>query len=72
MATAEFEKRFGEFKQVLGKLRSLQGKYALASEKERPAIADEFNALLAKGKELSGSLLGHCQSRLSGGARGQS
>ena len=57
-AASDFAKTFGEFKQILGKLRSLQGKYALASEKERPAIADEFNSLLAKGKELSGRLLG--------------
>jgi len=54
---AEFDKIFAEFKQVLGKLRSLQGRYQLAPDKERPAIEAEFNAQVAAGKEIAPRLL---------------
>ena len=54
---AEFDKIFTEFKQVLGKLRSLQGKYQLAPDRERPAIEAEFNTLVAAGKEIAPRLL---------------
>jgi cyclophilin family peptidyl-prolyl cis-trans isomerase len=54
---AEFDKVFGEFKQVLSKLRSLQGKFQLAPESERPAIMAQFEALLDEGKQIAPRLL---------------
>jgi cyclophilin family peptidyl-prolyl cis-trans isomerase len=56
-ATAEFDKIFAEFKQVLAKLRSLQGKYQLAADAERPVIEAEFNTQVALGKEIAPRLL---------------
>ena len=54
---AEFDKVFAEFKQVLGKLRSLQSRYQLASDKERPAVEAEFEALVAQGNQIAPRLL---------------
>jgi len=54
---AEFDKIFTEFKKVLGKLRSLQSKYQLAADSERPAIEAEFNAEVEKGNEIAPRLL---------------
>ena len=56
-SAAEFEKIFKEFKQVLGKLRSLQAKYQFAADGERPAIEVEFNAQIAAGKEIAPRLV---------------
>ncbi len=55
-AQANFKQAFDEFKQVLGQMRTLQGNFQLAAERDRPPILADFNRLVAKGKQLAPGL----------------
>ncbi len=48
-AAASFKQAFDEFKQVLGKLRSLQSRFQVAADSDRPQLAAQFNEYIAKG-----------------------
>jgi cyclophilin family peptidyl-prolyl cis-trans isomerase len=48
----DFSQAFDEFKQVLGKLQSLQSQFQVADDADRAAIAAEFRENVEKGNEL--------------------
>jgi cyclophilin family peptidyl-prolyl cis-trans isomerase len=51
-APRNFKQAFDEFKQLLGKLRSLQSRFFVAKESDRPQILAEFAETVAKGDQL--------------------
>jgi cyclophilin family peptidyl-prolyl cis-trans isomerase len=52
-ARAEFDRVFGEWREMLGALAELQDKYQKAGEPEKAAIEKQYSAIAAKGEKLS-------------------
>ncbi len=51
-AKAEFDKLYGEWKSILGKLRDMRTEYRKTSAEKRPAMEEQYNALVQQGLEL--------------------
>jgi cyclophilin family peptidyl-prolyl cis-trans isomerase len=49
---AEFDRVFGEWKTLLGELRSMRDDYRKASPEKRPEIEQRYNELLQKGEQM--------------------
>lgn len=56
-ASAEFQKLFAEWKQLLGRLRELQLQYKLAKPEDRGPLEEEYNKLLAEGHQQAPRLV---------------
>jgi len=51
-AKEEFDKLYGEWKSILGKLRDMRTEYRKAPSEKRPAMEKQYNALVQQGLEL--------------------
>lgn len=51
-AKAEFDQRYGEWKSILGKLRDMRTEYRKTPAEKRPAMEEQYNALVQQGLEL--------------------
>jgi cyclophilin family peptidyl-prolyl cis-trans isomerase len=52
-ARAEFDRVFGEWREMLAQLAELQGRYQKAADSEKAGIEKEYNAIAAGGEKLS-------------------
>jgi cyclophilin family peptidyl-prolyl cis-trans isomerase len=55
-ARAEFDRVYGEWKELLGALADLQNKYQSAADAEKEAIEKQYSDLAAKGDKLAAEL----------------